>query len=158
MLFRSGLARPVKEEPADRILFDGKVNVGPEVELNELGRLVAALCDDPSPVPVSKATRAAITLTLLLGLRAAEAASLEWRAIDLGETPTLSVTRSKTKAGLRTLPLPDAAASVLRALRETAPRDAVFVFPADEGATRAEHLHPESLSRAFARACERLGI
>jgi integrase len=32
------------------------------------------------------------------------------------------------------------------------------LFPAELGAKRAKHLHPESLSRAFARACARLGI
>lgn len=154
----AGLTRPVKEEPGERVLYDGRVLVGPDAKVNELGRLVSALRDDPAPIPVSTETRAALLLALLLGLRAAEAASLEWRAINLDEAPTLAVTRSKTKAGLRTLPLPSAAVAILRSLRDTATKGAVFVFPADAKASRVEHLHPESLSRAFARACQRLGI
>ena len=46
----AGLTRPVKEEPRDRILFDGKVLVGPDPSVNELGRLVVALTADPSPI------------------------------------------------------------------------------------------------------------
>jgi integrase len=155
----AGLVKPAKESPSDRVLFDGKVLVGPEPNLNELGRLVAALTDEPSPVPVSRTTRLAVMLTLRMGFRALEACALEWRAIELeGEAPSATVTRSKTTAGMRSLPLPRAAGDILRELKHEAKKAARFVFPAEEGSRRAAHLHPESLSRAFARACERLGI
>jgi len=155
----AGLTRAAKEEPRDRILFDGKVLVGPDPSVNELGRLVTALTADPSPVPVSRPTRIALLLTLRLGLRALEACSLEWRAVTLGgDAPIVSVTRSKTSAGLRTLPLPPAAVGELRQLREGAGKSAAYLFPAEPSAKRAQHLHPESLSRAFARTCARLGI
>src|ERR1700722_425407 len=155
----AGLSKPAKEAPRDRILFDGKVLVGPDPKVNELGRLAAALSADPSPVPVSQETRIALLLTLGMGFRALEACSLEWRGVDLdSDTPSVTVTTSKTKAGLRTLPLPRAAVAMLRGLRADARKGAVFVFPAEEGSKRAKHLHPESLSRAFARACVRLSI
>jgi integrase/recombinase XerD len=155
----AGLSRPVKEAPRDRILFDGKVLVGPDATVNELGRLVAALSADPSPIPVSRPTRIALLLTLRLGLRALETCSLEWRAVNLDGDGSVSVTTSKTSAGLRTLPLPPAAAEELRELREGAgKKSARYLFPAEQGSKRTPHLHPESLSRAFARACSRLSI
>jgi len=155
----AGLSKPAKEAPRDRVLFDGKVLVGPDPSVNELGALVAALAADPSPVPVSHPTRIALTLTLRLGLRALETCSLEWRAVSLdGNAPTVSVTASKTRAGLRTLPLPPPAVDELRQLKAAAKRGAIYVFPPALEAKRVKHLHPESLSRAFARACARLGI
>ena len=63
----AGLAKPAKEAPRDRILFDGAVLVGPDPRLNELGRLVGALIAEPSPLPVRPPTRAAFMLTLRLG-------------------------------------------------------------------------------------------
>jgi hypothetical protein len=155
----AGLMKPAKELPSARVLFDGKVLIGPEPNLNELGRLVAALTDEPSPLPVSRTTRLALMLTLRMGFRALEASALEWRAIELeGEAPSATVTRSKTTAGMRALPLPRAAVEILRELKDEAKKGAKFVFPAEQGSKRAAHLHPESLSRAFARACKRLGI
>ncbi len=155
----AGLVKPARESPSDRILFDGKVLVGPEPNLNELGCLVTALTDEPPPIPVSRKTRLALMLTLRMGYRALEACALEWRAIELGgEAPSATVTRSKTTAGMRALPLPRAAAEILRELEHGAKKGAKFVFPAEEGSKRVGHLHPESLSRAFARTCERLGI
>jgi integrase len=155
----SGLVKPAKEAPRDRVLFDGSVLVGPDPRLNELGRLVSALSDDPSSVPVSASTRVALMLTLRLGLRALETCSLEWRAIDVDSAlPSITVTRSKTSAGLRALPLPHAAVERIRDLRAGSGKDQVFLFPAEPSSKRARHMHPESLSRAFARACQRLGI
>jgi integrase len=91
------LAKPAKEAPRDRILFDGAVLVGPDPRVNELGRLVCALTADPSPLPVSSPTRDALMLTLRLGLRALETCSLEWRAVDIDSAaPSIIVTRSKT--------------------------------------------------------------
>jgi integrase len=156
----AGLAKPAKEAPRDRVLFDGGVLVGPDPRLNEVGHLIFALTgDDPCQVPVRPPTRAAIMLTLRMGFRALEACSLEWRAIDLdGDTPSVTVTTSKTSAGLRALPLPRAAVDTLRELRARSASGQIFVFPAEAGSKRARHLHPESLSRAFARACKSLGI
>jgi integrase len=152
--------RPAKENPRNRVLFDGRVLVSElSPELNELGKLVAALDADPSPIPVSRPLRVAINLCLLLGIRALEACTMEWSAVRLdGDQPALVVTRSKTKAGHRTLPLPPQAGTLLRELRKSRGHKTPFVFPAEDGAVRAQHLHPESLSRAFSRACERLGI
>jgi integrase len=155
----AGLAKPAKEAPRDRILFDGKILVGPDPKLNETGRLVDALISDPTPIPVSRPTRLALMLTLIMGFRAVETCSLEWRAINLdGAAPTVTITTSKTSAGLRTLPLPAVAVGFLRELNRGAGKGSRFVFPAREGAKRAGRLHAESLSRAFARACERLKI
>lgn len=153
-----GLMRPVKEKPRDRILFDGHVLVAADPSLNETGAIVAAIRADPCPARLEEGTKAALQLVLFLGLRAEECAALEWSATALDRSPpTLAVTRSKTKAGLRTLPLPDEAAALLRRLRgQGKPKG--YIFPAVKGAKRADHLHPESLSRAFARLCDRLGI
>lgn len=153
------LSRPVKESPRDRVLFDGAVLVGPDARVNEIGALVAALNADPRTVPVNDATRVALLLTLLCGFRALEVCALEWRAIALDREPaTATVTTSKTKAGLRTLPLSGFATGLLKGLRAAAEPGAAFLFPAEEGARRAAHMHPESLSRAFARTCAKLGI
>jgi integrase len=155
----AGLSKPVKEAPRDRILVDGSALVGPDPTENEIGRLVAALLAEPSPVPVSRSTRLALMLTLTMGFRALETCSLEWRAVHLDEVaPTVTVTTSKTSAGLRTLPLPKAAVDMLREMKGGAGKATGFVFPAEEGAKRAKHMHAESLSRAFARACARLKI
>lgn len=154
----AGLTRPAKERPRDRILFDGHVLVGPNPKANELGKLAAALTGEAELGPANASTRVALMLTLMLGFRALEVSSLEWEAIDLdGELPSVTVTTSKTKAGLRELPLPAAAVELLRLLKPGT-RKRRYVFAAEEGAVRAQHLHPESLSRAFARACDRLGI
>ena len=154
-----GLARPVKESPGERILFDGAVLVGPDPRSNEIGKLASGLNAEASPLPADAETSVAIMLTLRLGFRALEVSALEWRAVDLdAQPPTVTVTRSKTKAGLRTLPLPTAAAADLRRLRAVAPKGATFVFASAAGAGRAPHLHPESLSRAFTRCCAHLGI
>jgi integrase len=153
----AGLSRPVKESPRDRILFDGRVLVGPDPSVNELGILVGALQDDDFRARATRSTRIALLLTVIMGFRALEVCALERRAVNLDSAgPTVTVTRSKTRAGLRTLPLPGLAVDLLSEL--PAGRGGAFLFPAEEGSRRTAHLHPESLSRAFARTCERLGI
>jgi integrase len=155
----AGFAKPAKEAPRDRILFDGSVLVGPDPRLNELGLIATAFTAEPSSLPVNSPTPAALMLTLRLGLRALETCSLEWRAIDLDvAAPSITVTKSKTGAGLRALPLPRAAVDALRELKANSRKDQPFLFPAEAGSKRARHLHPESLSRAFARVCDRLRI
>jgi integrase len=154
-----GLTRPVKEAPRDRVLFDGQVLVGPDARTNEIGALLNALNATPRPVQISDPTRVALLLAILFGFRASEVCALEWRGVSLDrEVHTISVTKSKTKAGLRTLPIPPYARELLREHQSHSRAGEEFLFPAEEGARRAEHLHPESLSRAFARACARLGI
>ena len=153
----TGLSRPVKEAPRDRVLFDGKVLVGPDPSVNELGSLVVGLGADPSPVPVSRPTRIALMLTLRMGLRALETCSLERRAVSLdGDAPSITVTTSKTRAGLRTLPLPPAAVDELRQLKAAAKKH-VCVFPAELGAKRAKHLHPEVPVAGFCQGMRALG-
>jgi integrase len=154
-----GLTRPVKEAPRDRVLFDGQVLVGPDARTNEIGALMGALNAKPRPVQISDATRVALLLAILFGFRASEVCALEWRGVSLDrEVPTISVTKSKTKAGQRTLPVPPNARELLREHQGRSRGGEKFLFPAEDGARRTEHLHPESLSRAFARACARLGI
>jgi integrase len=154
----SDLRRPVKERPRERVLFDGEVLVDPaRPKLNELGQFVAALQADPSPIPASRPTRIAILLSLLLGFRASEVCGLEWTNIDLGDEPTVTVAKSKTDAGRRTLPLSPLAVDLLRELKPKAGRGR-YVFPAAEGAGRAATLHAESLSRAVTRAAEKLKL
>ena len=131
----AGLAHPAREIPRDRILFDGVTLVGPDPRVNEIGALVAALLAEPSPVPGNRPTRLALMLTLLLGLRVSETCSLEWRGVLLdGESPTVSVVKSKTRSGLRTLPLPRAAVAILAELRAESGKGAVCVFPGADGA------------------------
>ena len=94
-----------------------------------------------------------------MGFQALEVCALEWSAIDLdGAGPTVTVTRSKTAAGLRTLPLAAPAVAALRELQSVARKGERYVFPANGGAKRAAHLHADSLGRAFARICAALGI
>ena len=158
----AGLVNPARELPRDRILFDGVTLVAPDPRTNEIGALAHALMAEPSPVPVSRPTRLALMLTLLFGLRVSETSSLEWRGILLdGESPTVTVTRSKTRAGLRALPLPRAAVEILTELRAQAGKDG-YVFPGADGGSAAErrtpHLHPKLISRGFSRACVKLGV
>jgi integrase len=159
------LARRVKEKPRTRVLRDGALLVDPaRPKLNETGTLVAALLDDESEVWGARSTRLALALSLLLGFRASEVASLEWSGVVLdGDNPAVTVTSSKTDAGLRTLPLPPFAKSLLAELRKGAASKARYVFTSGETRpdlerTRAPHLHPESLSRALARAAEKLKL
>lgn len=151
------LGRPVKERERDRALFDGRVIVDELApEKNEIGALVAALREEGGQFRTSRETRAALMLALLLGLRVGEVAALEWTAVRLDDDPpTLRVIKGKTKAAIRTLPLPPQGVAILRGL----PRGkAQFVFPAQRSRGRALHLHPESISRALARIFEKLGI
>jgi len=153
------LKRPATERPRERVLYDGRVlrhMIDPE--RNEVGALVAALRATHAPGP-DAGTRAALQLGLMLGMRAGEVAALEWSAVRLDDpTPVLIVVAGKTRAAVRHLPLPASIVTLLAALRATADSKAQYVFPARPGAGRAEHLHAESLSRAFSRLCTALRI
>lgn len=156
------LDRPASEIARARILYDGVVlKPSPDEhgvvtgDVGEIGRLAFALADDDEAT--QPGTRAAILLALLTAARAGEVASLTWSAIRLDDpVPTLTIVRAKTEAGVRTLPLPRQAADLLRALKTGA--KSRYVFPARSEGGRADHLHAESLSRAFSRVCQRLDI
>ncbi len=154
------LKRPAKEAPRERVLFDGRTlrdMIDPE--LNETGRLVAALKSSDATGGPDPGTKAALLLGLMLGMRAGEVAALEWSAVRLDDpTPVLVIIAGKTKSATRTLPLPPQAVAIMRSLQAKADRKARYVFPARAGAGRAEHLHAESLSRAFSRLCAELEI
>lgn len=151
------LSRPAKERRRDRVLFDPIIYPSKDQpKLNETGTIIAATRSDEQ---LEEETRAAIYLSLALGLRASEVAGAEKAAIDLeSEIPTLDVRKAKTDAGVRTIPLPTQSVEVLRTLINRADARRKYLFPARTGAKRAGHLHPESLSRAIARLCARLGI
>jgi integrase len=152
------VSRPAREQPRERILFDGAVLRSlADPFLNETGQLVFAITGDSFTGDV--ATSVALMLALTLGLRAGEAAGLQWSSIRFDdEIPTLTVARAKTKAGERTLPLPRQLLDALRTLRASSDKKRAYVFPARSDAKRSQHLHPESLSRALARTCARLGL
>lgn len=154
-----GLEKPVAEESRERVLFDGDLlqDLRRPV-LNELGLLALALVENRPAIPVRADARAALRLCLILGLRAGEAAALETSEVRLDDpVPVLTVTASKTKAGLRTLPLPRQAVELLRPAVAAA-NGGRFLFPARDGARRSGHLHAESITRAFARLIEVLRI
>jgi integrase len=157
----AALKRPASEQARERVLLDGKIlrqHPGGGGDEGEIGRLAVALTDADAAGP-DRSTRAAIYLALSLGMRAGEVCAMEWSAIRLDdEVPTLTIVRGKTQAATRTLPLPPQAVAILRTLKSTAGKSVRFVFPARNDGGRAEHLHAESLSRAFSRLCERLGI
>lgn len=154
------LTRPANETPRHRVLHDPFIYPSKhDPALNEIGILISALRSEIGPLELEQGTRAAIYLSLALGLRAGEVASLEWVAVHLDDTiPTIDVKSSKTRAGVRSIPLSNQVVELLRQLSSHSDKRRKFVFPARSDATRAEHIHPESLSRAFARACEKLSI
>jgi integrase len=151
------LTRPAKEEPRERVLFDPICYPNRQrPKLNETGAIVAATRSDDQ---LEEETRAAIYLGLALGLRVSEVAGVEKAALQLeAEVPTLEIGKSKTEAGVRTIPLPRQSVELLRTLLDRSDARCKYLFRARIGAKRAGHLHPESLSRAFARLCVRHGI
>lgn len=116
-------------------------------------------------------------VALFTGARLGEVLALRWSAVDLdGKTLTIREAMEKTKAGLRmkppktkagyrTVTLPDVVVDVLRAQRRTALEqrvalglgklpDNALVFPAAEGGPQA----PQSLSKAWRRAADDIGL
>ena len=153
------LERPTKEVPRKRILFDGEVLVDPtKPAKNETGKLVAALLDPGGSVWGEASTKLALLMSLTMGFRSEEVCALQWEFIDLEATPPLlTVCKSKTDTGLRTIPIPPFMASRLRDQR-TQTGGGQFVFPGRRAESRRPHLHPESLGRSFARATKTLAI
>ena len=156
------LARPAQEAPRDRVLHDPLLIPDKrDASRNETGRLLVALRDmsKTGPLELERETRVALYLALALGMRASEVVSLARTVVDVrSEQPSLTIASAKTKAGERTLPLPTQVADAIRGLLANGDGRRKFLFPARSDAKRAEHLHPESLSRAFARACAALKI
>ena len=154
---RRAFPGPAKEAPRDRILFDGKVLVGPDPTVNELGALVRRFRPSRRRFR-SAADPARASSDPHLGFRALETCSLEWRAVNLTMRRPRSPSRPRRRAlgfgRCRCRRRPSGTAGAERRGRE----GRGYLFPAEAGAKRATHLHPESLSRAFARACARLGI
>ena len=156
------LARPAQEAPRDRVLHDPIVIPDKRnPKSNETGRLLVALRDTSKAgaLELEPETRVAIYLALALGMRASEVAAIARTSVDLRSNPqTLTIIASKTRSGERTLPLPTQAATAIAELLAKADGRRKFLFPSRSDAKRAEHLHPESLSRAFSRACTVLKI
>lgn len=164
------LKRVVTEKPRDRVLFDGELLVDRlQPDSNEIGNLLAGLRSPLTPVGGDVPTRAALELTLSLGLRAHEVCGIEWSHVRLeDDVPMLVIAQSKTQAGERELPLPPLTVELFRSLKAEAVKPdrpvrkptplPKYVFERRDRAGRAEHLHPESLSRAFSRGCAALGI
>jgi integrase len=153
-----GLTRPTRDQPRERILHDPLLLPDHlDRDRNETGALAWALMH--GDLPLEPDVRAALRLVQVLGLRALEVAALKWKAIQLeGDMPSLTVTASKTRSGLRTLPLPPCAVSVLAELRARRSGEEQYVFPARAGAARVPHVHPESLNRALRRSLPNLGL
>jgi len=151
------LVRPAKEAPRERVLFDPIVHPSKDrPKLNETGAIITATRSNKQ---LEEETRAAIYLSLALGLRASEVAGANKAAVQLdAEIPTLDIPKAKTEAGVRSIPLPSQCVELLRALLDSSDARRKYLFPARTGARRVGHLHPESLSRAFARLCGTLGV
>ena len=91
---------------------------------------------------------------LFAGLRAHELGSLRWRDVDL-DSARISVTRSKTPAGLREISLFPVLAEVLRHHRSssTSTNSGTLVFPARSGGERSkDNLRERVLLPALAQA------
>jgi integrase len=74
-----------------------------------------------------------IKLLLLTGCRRDEIGSLRWSEIDVGAR-TMTIAKERTKNGTEhTVPLPDAAISILGGIRRREHRDHVFGFARDGG-------------------------
>lgn len=96
--------------------------------------------------------RVVIYLLLHTGLRVSEACGLEWRDLDL-EGLTLTVRKSKTPSGRRTIPIPDYLVPHLRQWKEW--REAkTFVLETAKGTPMA----PQFVWRIVKRVGERAGI
>ena len=103
--------------------------------------------------PEWQVARLAATLALNTTMRGCEIKHLRWGDVDL-LTRVLSVCKSKTDAGERTIPINDAAFSAIRELRERAQRfkgtaPEHFVFPACEHENIDPTRHMKSWRSAF---------
>ena len=94
-------------------------------------------------------------LALTYGMRQGELLDLRWRDIDF-DAGTLDVRKSKTRAGVRTLPLTDEAARLLRAHRRLIPMRGPdgYVFPGRDGGRRS----PQHTRTQWSQLLERAGI
>ncbi|MBP2422080.1 tyrosine-type recombinase/integrase [Microbacterium imperiale] len=86
------------------------------------------------------------------GVRISEALGLDWTDVEL-DTGAVTIRKSKTEAGERTIVVPAAVADVLRR-RAVGPRHPVIVFPTPLGKRRDRH----NTSGIWADARERLSL
>jgi integrase len=98
----------------------------------------------------------AIIMALNTTMRGCEIKNLRWRDVDL-LTRVLSVRKSKTEAGERTIPINDAAFAAIRELRESAQlfngtEPEHFLFPACEN----EHIDPTRPMKSWRTAWRQL--
>jgi integrase len=115
------------------------------LNLDEIGRLGAAMREAETEGFENGTGLAAIRLLLSSGLRRNEALALPWEWVDIGAR---CIRFADTKSGAQLRPLGAAAVALLRALPR--PDDARFVFPADRGDG-----HFIGLPRVLARMCAR---
>jgi integrase len=115
------------------------------LNLDEIGRLGAAMREAEAEGFENRTGLAAIRLLLLSGLRRNEALALPCEWVDIGAR---CIRFADTKSGAQLRPLGAAAVALLKALPR--PDDARFVFPADRGDG-----HFIGLPRVLARMCAR---
>jgi integrase len=90
-------------------------SIGRAFSQEEKARLLAAA----SRTPERQTAKLALILALNTSMRPVEIKSLQWRDVDWMDR-TISLRMSKTKAGIRTIPINDASCAVLTELRERA--------------------------------------
>jgi integrase len=90
-------------------------SIGRAFSQEEKARLLAAA----SRIPERQTAKLALILALNTSMRPVEIKSLQWRDVDWMDR-TISLRMSKTKAGIRTIPINEASYAVLMELRERA--------------------------------------
>jgi integrase/recombinase XerD len=99
------------------------------------------------------AERMIVHLLRFTGLRVSEACALEWSHIDVA-SPSLTVVRSKTRAGLRTIPLHPILIPHLRAWQRWQGRETTYVLETKNGTP----MKPQFVWRVVRRVGNRAGI
>lgn len=106
---------------------------------------------DLADVPNSKCRMETPIMVLAwTGMRRVELLALRWRDISPTE---LRITRSKTKKGIRTVPLARPLAEYLRAVRGA---EDAYVVPQEDDPTRPRD--PRAFNRSFERVADRAGV
>ncbi len=173
-LFREALAlEVVARDPTAAVRLEGgpRAKAGRSLEPHEAEALLAAFDAWPT-----WEVGTALRLCLALGLRAGEALGLKWGDLDL-EEGTLTVRRAwtalegrghltgpKTPSARRTLPVPQATLTRLKARWEELlergfrPKDLreLWLFPSSKDPSRP--LNPHTLAHALRKMTSRLGI
>jgi integrase len=118
------------------------------LNLDEIGRLGAAMRGAEAVGFENRTGLAAIRFLLLTGLRRDEALALPWEWVDIGAR---CIRFGDTKSGAQLRPIGAATLALLKALPRAA--GAPFVFPADRGDG-----HFIGLPRVLSRICTRAGL